>query len=139
MTKQEFLEKLRLALNGRVSSEQLTENMHFYEDYINVEIRKGRTEEEVLAGLGDPRLIARTIVETQGNEKSATEERKKDDEGRSLPLVFRLPLWVWLIFVLLILVLILSVVFSVISMVLPVLIPILLVLFLVKVFRDWIN
>lgn len=139
MTKQEFLEKLRLALNGRVSSEQLTENMHFYEDYINVEIRKGRTEEEVLEELGDPRLIARTIAETRGNEKTASKERGGQEGERSLPLVFRLPGWVWLVLILLILVLILGVVFSVLSMVLPVLIPIFLVLFLVKLFRDWIN
>ena len=58
MTKQEFLEKLRLALNGRVSPAQLMENLSYYEDYINTEIRKGKGEEEVLAGLGDPRLIA---------------------------------------------------------------------------------
>ncbi|MCI8691631.1 MAG: DUF1700 domain-containing protein [Lachnospiraceae bacterium] len=138
MTRQEFMEKLRLALNGRVSSEILKENMQFYEDYINVEIRKGRTEEEVMEGLGDPRLIARTIAETSGSTKSAPQE-ERGGEGRSLPLVFRLPLWVWLLAVLLILAVILSVVFSVISMVLPVLIPILLVLLLVKVFRDWFN
>ena len=132
------MEKLRLALNGRVSSEILKENMQFYEDYINVEIRKGRTEEEVMEGMGDPRLIARTIAETSGSTKSALQE-ERGGEGRSLPLVFRLPLWVWLLAVLLILAVILSVVFSVISMVLPVLIPILLVLLLVKVFRDWFN
>ena len=51
MTKQEFLEKLRLALNGRVSPAQLMENLSYYEDYINTEIRKGKGEEEVLAGL----------------------------------------------------------------------------------------
>ena len=139
MTRQEFMEKLRLALNGRVSSEILKENMQFYEDYINVEIRKGRTEEEEMESLGDPRLIARTIAETSGSTKSAPQEKERGGEGRSLPLVFRLPLWVWLLAVLLILAVILSVVFSVISMVLPVLIPILLVLLLVKVFRDWFN
>ena len=140
MTKQEFLEKLRLALNGRVSSELLMENMQFYEDYINVEIRKGRTEDEVLAQLGDPRLIARTIVETRGSEKSIQEEREGKDRRRSLPgLLIRLPMWVWLVLLLVIVALIFSVIFSVLSMVLPVLLPILLVLFLVKVFRDWFH
>lgn len=37
-----------------------------YRDYITGEIRKGRTEEQVMDDLGDPRLIARTIIETQG-------------------------------------------------------------------------
>ena len=76
MTKQEFLEKLRLALNGRVSPAQLMENLSYYEDYINTEIRKGKGEEEVLAGLGDPRLIARTIVETGGGSSRSSGHRE---------------------------------------------------------------
>ena len=140
MTKQEFLEKLRLALSGRVSSELLMENMQFYEDYINIEIRKGKTEEEVLNQLGDPRLIARTIVETRGSEKNLQEEREGDKRGHFVPgLLLRLPMWIWLVLFLVIVALIFSAIFSVISMVLPVLLPILLVLFLVKVFRDWFH
>ena len=52
MTKREFLEKLRQALNGRMSSGTVADNLQYYEDYINTEIRKGRTEEEVLFELG---------------------------------------------------------------------------------------
>lgn len=160
MTKQEFLEKLRLALNGKVTSGQLVENLRYYEDYINTEIRKGREEEEVLSSLGDPRLIARTIVETKGGSSAswyedAGQEGKEGDweeeasaggqgfdrqrDGMRLPVFFRIPLWGWLLIVLVILVLVLSLVFSVISALLPVLLPILLVLFLVKLFRDWIS
>ena len=61
MDKQEFVDRLRMALNGRVSPGLVMDNVNYYEDYINTEIRKGRTEEEVLESLGDPRLIARTI------------------------------------------------------------------------------
>jgi len=159
MTKQEFLEKLRLALNGKVTSGQLAENLRYYEDYINTEVRKGRREEEVLSSLGDPRLIARTIVETKGGNASwyedAGREGKQGDweeeasaggqtlnwqkEGERPPILFRIPLWGWLLIVIVILVLVLSLVFSVITAVLPVLLPILLVLFLVKLFRDWIS
>lgn len=64
MTKQDFIEKLRFALNGKVSANVVSENIQYYEDYINTEIRKGKSEEEVLAALGDPRLIARTIITT---------------------------------------------------------------------------
>ena len=72
MTKREFLESLRLALGGKVTSAQLTENLEYYEDYINTETRKGRDEGEVLSELGDPRLIARTIVETGGGSRRAS-------------------------------------------------------------------
>ncbi len=66
MNKQEFINKLRAALNGRISPEQVNENVNYYEEYINTQIRMGNPEEQVLATLGDPRLIARTIIETAG-------------------------------------------------------------------------
>lgn len=145
-----------MALNGKVTSRQLTENLEYYEDYINTETRKGKSEEEVLAALGDPRLIARTIVETggggsgQGTKYGESSEWYGGDadteyqpqgpfeRGHVSPLA-RVPLWAWLILALLIVVLILSAVFSVITALLPILLPILGVLFLVKVFRDWLN
>lgn len=68
MTKQEFLDRLRRCLHGKVSPGQVVENLQFYEDYINTEVRKGASEAEVMARLGDPRLLARTIVETQGGQ-----------------------------------------------------------------------
>ena len=155
MTKQEFLETMRMSLNGKVSSSLVMENLRYYEDYINVEIRKGRDESEVLNELGDPRLIARTIAQTCGAEGGQATEykgnrawREGQDEGYRpgghvrqffLKVLFRVPMWVWLILLLLIVTVILGVVFSVIGAILPVLLPIVLVLFLVKVFRDWIN
>lgn len=71
MSKQEFIDRLRAALSGRVNSGLVTENVNYYEDYINTEIRKGRTEEEVLKSLGDPRLIAKTIIEMYGKDSTA--------------------------------------------------------------------
>ena len=154
MNKQEFLERLRQALNGRVAPNVVTENINYYEDYINMEIRKGRSEEEVLAQLGDPRLIARTIVETNGGSQ-IQDGGRSTDSGRSnsggyyergaggntdsYGRGFRIPGWMILIVLLVVVVLVVSFVFSVVSAVLPVLLPILAVLFLVKLFRDWMN
>ena len=70
MTKQEFLDRLRRSLHGKITPGQIVENLQFYEDYINTEIRKGASEQEVLTRLGDPRLLARTIVETQGGQQA---------------------------------------------------------------------
>lgn len=150
---------LRLALNGKVTSGQLTDNLEYYEDYINTETRKGRDEREVLAELGDPRLIARTIVETGGgsshkggqtsgygdnrrwHDTPGDEEYQPDGPTgrRPVGLWARIPMGVWLILGILVVILVLSAVFSVISALLPILLPILGVLFLVKLFRDWIN
>lgn len=147
MTKHEFLEKLRLALSGRVTSEVVADNINYYEDYINTEIRKGKSEEEVLAALGDPRLIARTIAETNplpsdgrsGGYADEEQGRSKREQERMSSgfRFFRLPLWVWLVLLLVVAALVISAVFSILSMVLPILLPILVVVFLIKMFRDW--
>ena len=144
MTKQEFLEKLRLALNGKVPGNVVTENLQYYEDYINTEVRKGKSEEEVLSSLGDPRLIARTIITTSGSKgNTGTGETGEYSSDRSQGSGRRgLPVWGWLILGILIVVLIFSAVISLISFLWPILLPIIIIMaimFLVKFFRYWVN
>ncbi len=64
MTKEQFLSSLEEALIGNISPSLINENIRYYEEYIETEKRKGRTEEEVMEELGDPRLIAKTISDT---------------------------------------------------------------------------
>ena len=64
MRKEEGLQILRRALTGDVPPGVVEENIRYYDGYIADEVRKGRTEEEVIAEIGDPRLIARTIEDT---------------------------------------------------------------------------
>lgn len=66
MTKKEFLEQLEDALAGEVSNSVVYDNKQYYSQYINAELWKGRTEEEVLEELGNPRLLAKTIIDMQG-------------------------------------------------------------------------
>lgn len=72
----EFLSRLEDALRGKVSNQVIEANLQYYRDYITGEIRKGRTEEQVMDDLGDPRLIARTIIETQGGSGAGAGKRK---------------------------------------------------------------
>lgn len=145
MTKQEFIEKLRLALNGKVPGNVVTENLQYYEDYINTEIRKGKSEEEVLAALGDPRLIARTIITTsaQADNAGAGEYREygsPEDSRRQERR--RFPVWSWLILGMLIVVLIFSAVISLLSFLWPILVPMIIIMAVmgvVKFFRDWMS
>lgn len=157
MDKQEFTSRLRAALNGRISPATVEENINYYEDYINTEVRKGRTEEEVLRSLGDPRLIAKTIAESYEREGKSTAGESHEQEQREYGdnvyqngsygqnaygnngRRWRMPWWAWLIVVILIVMMVLSALFSILSLLLPVLLPILLVVFLVKLFRDWLN
>lgn len=71
MDRQDFIDKLRATLSGRLPSSAVADNVNYYEDYINVEIRKGRAEADVLMELGDPRLIAKTIIQTSGSADSS--------------------------------------------------------------------
>lgn len=64
MKKEEFLLGLQHALSGEVVPGVVQENLQYYRDYIQAEVQKGRSEENVLEELGDPRLIARTIIDT---------------------------------------------------------------------------
>lgn len=148
MTKQEFLEKLRISLNGKIAADQVEEHIRYYEDYINVELRKGSSEESVMASLGDPRLIARTIVATSGMAQSAEygdganayreveNECREYDRGTEVRKLSGVPGWVWIILVLLVVIIVLGAIFSVISALMPVLLPIVLIVLLVKMFKN---
>ncbi len=75
MTRHAFISGLREALTGEIPPEEIEENIRFYNNYIDQELRKGRSEEDIFAELGDPRLIARTIMETwQSRDTSVGDE-----------------------------------------------------------------
>ncbi|MDD6615791.1 MAG: DUF1700 domain-containing protein [Lachnospiraceae bacterium] len=63
MTKQEFLDALRRMLNRELEADEVADNIQYYSDYIDDAVRKGKSESQVLAELGDPRMIARTILD----------------------------------------------------------------------------
>lgn len=84
MTKQEFLEGLRRYLSGSLDYRKVNEHLRYYTEYIDGQIRQGRSEEEVLRELGDPRLIAKTLTGMGDTESVADEYREDyiDDEPR---------------------------------------------------------
>ena len=61
MSKQEFIDSLRRELSGMEDYEYVNDTVNYYENYIESEIRKGNPEAAVLEGLGDARLIAKSI------------------------------------------------------------------------------
>lgn len=68
MTKQEFLIELQSALTGQVNVTMVNENIKYYEDYINMHIRLGEDEDKILENLGNPRLIAKSIISAQNGD-----------------------------------------------------------------------
>lgn len=61
MTKQEFLTELRHALEGQLPAQDIEENIHYYDAYFR---DSGKPEKEVCEELGDPRLIARSLIDS---------------------------------------------------------------------------
>ena len=66
MTKEEFLEGLKRALFSTGSQSLIEYNLDYYSSYIDGEIAKGRSMDDVMNELGDPRLIANSIIVAEG-------------------------------------------------------------------------
>ena len=64
MTKEEFLYELKKELSVLDSAEATAYNLRYYSDYIDAEIAKGRSEQEVLDELGNPRWLVNSIKES---------------------------------------------------------------------------
>ena len=74
MRQEEFLNSFREALIGKVPDNVIQDNLNYYRNYISSQINSGRREEDVLGSLGDPRLLAKTIEES--NKFAMGEERQ---------------------------------------------------------------
>lgn len=147
MDRTEFMEKLQRSLAGGVNSSRVAENVQYYREYIDVEIRKGRSEKEVLEGLGDPRLLAKSIIEankragiSEGTNRTYDEEtvderygaqEKSEGDG-----TVHMPGWLVALIAVVIFLLIIGVVFSVVSFLAPIIIPVLLVILMVNYFKG---
>lgn len=140
MSKSDFLEELRMALASRVSPQEVTVHLRYYEEYIDTQVRMGKTESEVVAELGDPRLLARNIAESKkyASEQKAYGNNGKDtaDDGYYTRERKRGSGWLIVLAVVVILFLIIGLIFSVLSFLAPVLIPLFLILLLVRAFRK---
>lgn len=61
MTRREFLSELRMALEGNIPVQDIEDNIHYYDNYF---AESSKSEREVCEELGDPRLIARTLIDS---------------------------------------------------------------------------
>lgn len=140
-----FINELRAALASRVNPQVVTENINYYEEYIYTEVRKGRNEDEVIAGLGDPRLLARNIADAEKRAAASSEYEDSEEyiyedadsgenDGPKIK-VHHVPLWLVILIVVLVLVLILAAAFSILYALLPVIIPVVCVILICRLVR----
>lgn len=151
-TKQEFLDVLRRALTGKISSQEIEEYIRYYDDYITAETRKKGFEKQVLESLGNPRLIAMSICaanDAQARDNGgygATEDVKYAEESQAdannreskkddRPFIFRHPkltIGVVIAVIILLLVLVIWLAFSLLSFFWPVIVAVVVIGILVR-------
>lgn len=164
MDRNEFISTLRAVLTGEVSAAVVEDNVRYYDSYISQEIAGGKSEKEVLDSLGDPRLIAKTIADTQGGqgayygggssynqeppvrERGGRSEERENGGGEWKYHRINLNTWYGRLLILVITILVLALVFTIVggilSWVLPVLVPVLLIVWVIRMFfgggrRGW--
>ena len=146
MNRYEFIEKLRAALTGKTTQSVINENLRYSEEYLDTEIRKGKSEETVIGELGDPRLLAKTIVEAGKRAgQNAYSFQTVDDvvdfsqetgHNKSFHVhgkTYRIPVWAAALLMVLVVVVIVTVIGAVLSVVLPIVLPLLLLVMAVQI------
>lgn len=151
MDRNEFMDKLQHTLAGGLSSYQVADNVRYYQEYIDSEIRKGKTEEEVLALLGDPRLLAKSIIEANKRTGASegtngmydeevvsgeTDRTYSETKGEHRVKTTRIPGWLIALLVILAVVLVFVICISLFSVFWPVIIMIVAVTALSRILRK---
>ena len=63
MNKTEFLKKLEEHLEGQMEKSKIQTHIQYYREYIETQIKSGKTEEQLWKELGEPHLIAKTLLD----------------------------------------------------------------------------
>lgn len=144
------MDTLHRALAGNLTSSTVNENMRYYEEYFDTQLRSGRSEEEIIASLGDPRLLAKTITQASksqarsysGQEYEEIYEDGSQENGQNSgreggrPRIYRMPGWLLLVLVVLLALAAISIISSVVSMLLPIIIPFVCVAVIIRMLRK---
>lgn len=65
MTKNDFMDKLREYLSYELPERLVVPHIKFYNDYFKEQVSEGKKLQDVVDELGDPQLIARTIIDSE--------------------------------------------------------------------------
>jgi len=151
MNKQEFLKIFRTALSGQVPAYIIEENVRYYDEYIEMQIRQGKREQDVLSELGDPRLLAKTVITTNKSAETAQESTRQTYEGSGyegqaynashksggfLEWFFKLPSWLRSILTVIVLVGVFFLLAKIVGLILPFVLLFAIVVYIVKMFKG---
>lgn len=154
MSKHEFLARLKEALENDLDSRAVQENVAYYNSYITNEMDSGRGEDEVLEELGDPWVIAQSVINMAELQKESAEEASDRQTARNVGSeytagrgntvrefrTFSIDAWWKKLLLVLgiigIVLIVVAVIGGVLSLVLPVIVPVLAVIFLIRLIKN---
>lgn len=131
MNKEEFLRELEEALAGDVPESVIRDNLSYYGSYLTQEMAKGRTVDEIVAEIGEPFIVAKTIIEsseaageTAGNDgygsyrETYTESRAQDQyQEQRNPNIHYIDLnkWYWKLLAIILLFFVITLIFNIVG------------------------
>lgn len=154
MKKEKFLEILKERLKNELSSREVEYHINYYKKYIEDEIATGKSQEEIIEMLGDPVMIAKTIIDASGNNNqfhnSNMDYNKYNDtkhkgvhfkiNGKQVnSLLFKIIIVIITIIVISIIIGIISIAFKILGVLFSIFMPILLVVLVVSIIYKLIN
>lgn len=145
MNRTEFLETLRSQLAGQMHEGKVAAHVRYYEDYIQSQVRSGRSEQDVLLELGDPRLIARTLLDTdmdngqmdyaEYSTYSETDDNMETD-GKEHVHVWRFDTWYSKLLGIVILLIVVFLLFHILVAVIPFFVILAVILFIMSLIKN---
>ena len=151
MTKYEFLQKLQRELSGKINVSAVQDQIDYYSQYIDGEVLSGKSEQEVVAELGDPWIIAKTILGASDNEefaktntsyeaKRTSGNEKKNQEQNARIHVFGFDSWWKKLLLILgiigIVMVVVGVIGGIISILAPIIIPVFVIMFIIRIVNS---
>lgn len=152
MTRDEFLRQLQEALENDLQGSIVQENVDYYNQYISEEVRKGVAEQDVIDTLGDPWILAKTVIGSESETKYSNNiyeaeeshsKHNKQNEQSAVPnkaYIFGLDTW-WkkllaVLAIVGILIFVLVIVGGLLWLFLPILIPIIVAIWLLRLWNK---
>ncbi len=135
MNKETYIDALERKLWDRLDPDQLRDIISYYKDYFAMEAAKGISEEETIRKLGDPALLAKSILAAEGSKGESEIEQGIQKQGREFRGGKLLVLLV-IVAVLIVLCAIIGLIFSVVSALLPFLFVLAFVFLIFSFFKN---
>lgn len=139
MDKNEFLDILRSQLSGQMPEGQINTHIQYYRNYIEERMQSGNSESEVMRELGDPRLIARTLLDTETGANApyfdaASAYEQDSGSERVKQKSFRLDFSTWYgkLFAILIAAIVLVILFVLLGILIPIMVVAGIIIYLVR-------